>query len=391
MEEIIKVLHIGADNIGYGGRSVIAFNLAQHMNNKIIHNDFLALKKINNYFERLINDTNGKILEVSIIKSTPRIKFEVERTRKIIKAIKTEKYDIVHIHADHAYEAMKSVWIAQKAGVKKFVIHAHTAGNNKDYSVLKKCIIHFCQIIIARQTYMQVACSNEAALYLFGKKNRNKKYIINDGIDSSLFKYDSSSRKKKREYLGFKEDELVIGCVGRLAPSKNHIYLLRVFEEIKKIEPNARLILIGDGELKEKLRNVCKNKGLTESVNFLGNRNDVPELMQAMDVFVLPSLFEGFGIVNIEAQCAGLPCVLSDGIPKSVKITELVTFLPLELKPEIWAETILYLVMQNQRADRSSDVCNTGFDIRTSGKKVEEIYCKMMDKDTEIKKRRGLC
>mgnify|MGYP002512034407 CR=1 FL=1 len=374
IKEPLRVLHIGADNIGYGGRSVIAFNLTQNMNHKIVVNDFLTFKRIEDSFADKIAAKGGNVITILLEDKRNKLRFEYERTGKMIKKIKYGKYDIVHIHADHAYEAMKSVWIAGMAGVKKFVIHGHSAGSEYRYTDLKKLLIVICQYVVAKSHALQLACSEEAAVYLFGRRNKNSTYIIRNGIKVSLYQYSVWEREEIRKCMGYETKQLIIGCVGRFSYPKNHRFLIEIFENILKRLSSARLILVGDGELKAEIEKIAREKEIYNSIDFLGNRNDVPKLLQAMDVFVLPSIYEGFGIVNLEAQCSGLPCVVSDKIPKSVKVTELVTFLSLEESAEKWADTVINTASGSIRKSRADEIAAHGFDIANSGAMLEKYY-----------------
>ena len=372
----IKVLHIGADNIGYGGRSVIAYNLARYMDYGKIKNDFLAFSCVDMHYEKAIIKNGGKVLQIKLPKYTNKIRYEYIRSKLIVTNLKEQNYDIVHIHADNAYEAVKSVFIVKDAGINNIVIHAHNTGSSIEFSVLKKLIIKICKYIIKKSNYLQLACSNEAKEYMFGKGNDKKTYIIKDGIETKKFKYNQYTRKKIREEFGYNDGNMILGCVGRLSHQKNHIFLLNVFKKVLELSPEAKLLLVGDGELKNELLQTCNDLNISDSVVFLGNRNDVSDLLQAMDVFVLPSLYEGFGIVNLEAQCTGLPCVLSDNIPKFVKVTEAVTFLSLNCTLDIWVKEIFYHYRRNisNRKDCCNNVISCGFDIEQSSKKVESLY-----------------
>lgn len=370
----IKVLHIGADNVGFGGRSVIAFNLTQMMDESFVRNDFLVFHEIRQqeYIDAL-KKKKSKYVEIHINRRLPKLIREIKRTFAMAHVMKVEEYDLIHIHADHAYEAMRSIGAGKLAGISRFVIHAHTTGGDSKFSRLKKQIILKCQMRLSRDNYLQLACSEEAAEYLFGRKNKNNTIILKNGIDVKKFIFHSDSRLKIRKKLGYKE-QLIVGNIGRFSPQKNHFFILDVFAEILNKAPSARLMLIGDGELRTDVENTAKRKGIYESIDFLGNRNDVPDLLQVMDVFLLPSLYEGFGIVNLEAQCTGLPCVVSTEVPEVVRVTDLVQFIPLSEAPDVWADAVCKKADIAVRKSRETELIRAGYDIASSAAQLQELY-----------------
>lgn len=370
----IKVLHIGADNVGFGGRSVIAFNLTQMMDESFVRNDFLVFHEIRQqeYIDAL-KKKQSKYVEIHINRRLSKLIREIKRTFAMARVMKVEEYDLIHIHADHAYEVMRSIGAGKLAGISRFVIHAHTTGGDSKFSRLKKQIILKCQMRLSRDNYLQLACSEEAAEYLFGRKNKNNTIILKNGIDVKKFIFHSDSRLKIRKKLGYKE-QLIVGNIGRFSPQKNHFFILDVFAEILNKAPSARLMLIGDGELRTDVENAAKRKGIYESIDFLGNRNDVPDLLQAMDVFLLPSLYEGFGIVNLEAQCAGLPCVVSTEVPEMVRVTDLVQFIPLSEAPDVWADAVCKKADIAVRKSRETELIRAGYDIASSAAQLQELY-----------------
>ena len=197
---------------------------------------------------------------------------------------------------------------------------------------------------------------------------------MKNAIDSQQFIANENTRREVRQELGL-ENKFVVGHVGRLHPQKNHDFLIDVFVEIKKKKSDAELILIGTGPLEEKVRSKVADKGLTESVQFLGNRKDMNRIYQAMDVFVFPSLFEGLGIVAIEAQAAGVPIVCSEGLPPETDITPIYRKLMLSDGTEKWAEVALDMAKNPiVHTDMQKYVINAGFDMSATAKNMEEYY-----------------
>ncbi|MEK2470423.1 glycosyltransferase [Tetragenococcus halophilus] len=210
---------------------------------------------------------------------------------------------------------------------------------------------------------------------MFGKKlvYKNKVTIINNGIDIERFSYNEGTRHSLRKELGL-EGKFVLGHVGRFSDEKNHKFLIETFFRITQIYPRSILLLIGEGSLKPNIENKITELKLTENVIFLGLRDDVNQVMQAMDSFVLPSLFEGLGIVAIEAQAAGLPCYVSKGVPKEVDITDLITYISLNKSPEHWAQEIVKKKDSSSRSLYSKTIKSKNYDIVDTVKKLENFY-----------------
>ena len=199
--------------------------------------------------------------------------------------------------------------------------------------------------------------------------------VLNNAIDTRMYQHNPERAIHVRKALGIPSDCFLVGHVGRFAPQKNHKFLLNIFAEIQKKKPDTLLLLIGDGSLHNEIEVQAQRLGLDRSVIFTGIRSDIPDLMQAMDVFVFPSLYEGLPVTMIEAQAAGLACFISDKVPLECKITDLVTQIPLQASAEQWAEKIL--AAQNPgRKDTYNEIVAAGFDIVENAKWLQDFYLK---------------
>lgn len=366
-----KILQIGCENFGRGGRSVIIYNLTEYLASKY-RVDFLSTNKIvdESYIEKL-KHRNGEILEY-IPRYKNKVLEELHRLISLSKMMK-EKYDLVHINADDAWEAIKSVMIVRLSGVNKIIVHGHTANAKNRNSKLKDLVVRVCQKYIVSSEIVKIACSIDAAQYMFGTDEDVT--IIENGIDLEKYKFSEERRKRLRRELGiFDENTVVYGTVGRISSVKNPYFILKFVKLLKEKNENFKFLWVGSGELEEEIHMEADRLKLRSHLMFLGNSSQIDVLLNAFDVFILPSLYEGFGIVNIEAQASGLECFVSDTIPKNVKVNPNFTFLPLTLGVEEWIQKIGTSDHKRYQVDDFRQFSQKGFDLRDSSSKLEEIY-----------------
>lgn len=252
------------------------------------------------------------------------------------------EYKIIHSHIDSM--SYLPLLAAKKVGIPIRIAHSHNTSIDKDFKYILKQIFRFN---ITTVSNLYCACGQNAGKFLF----KNHKFtVIPNAIEASHFLFSQNIRNRKREELNLK-NKFVVGHVGRLSYQKNHKFLIQIFKEVHKMQNNAILVLVGVGEKEKKIRKQVNELGLQNSVMFLGNRSDVNELYQAMDIFVMPSLFEGIPVVGIEAQFSGLQCVFSDKVPKEVDIFNESNFISLKLDEKEWAIKILELGKHINRAN----------------------------------------
>lgn len=288
----------------------------------------------------------------------------------LTKLFRENKYKIVHASMNTL--APISMFCAWWAGVPVRINHNHsTAGKGETKrNILKYMLRPFAKWFATHYA----ACSRYAGEWLFGKRTvkSGKVTIFSNAIDLNKFSFDREIRERIRNDLNL-QDYFVIGHVGRFCFQKNHEQLIKIFKEVNHKNPNARLLLVGIGELQGKIKNDVKALGLEDRVIFLGARNDVNELYQAMDVFVLPSHYEGLPVVGVEAQAAGLPCVFSKQMTDETVIMPETVMLDLKESPETWANAVLKF-STFERGNTADWVRKHGFDIRTEAKKMEQYY-----------------
>ena len=351
-----------------GGLETMLMNYYRHVDRERVQFDFLEHRKEHSAYDDEIESLGGKIYRL------PRL---VPWSKSYLSALNQffdehPEYRIVHVHQD----CLSSVILkaAQQHNIPVRIAHSHNASQDRN---LKYPIKLWCRRSIPRCATHLFACGKDAGDWMFGGATYQ---IINNAIDTTAYTYDTNKRVELRRQLGL-ADELVIGHVGRFNPQKNHPFLMDIFAALLKKESNAVLLLVGGGEGMSKMQEKVQELGIAEHVRFLGVRSDVADLMQAMDVFVLPSLYEGLPVTMVEAQAAGLPCIISDKVPPECILTEgLVDVMPLSASPETWAEKIL-AKRAIPRTDRRAEIAAHGFDITTEAVKLQEFYLKAYEQN----------
>lgn len=361
-----------------GGVEAILLNYYRHIDKNKIQFDFICDEDSNTSIipVKEIEDMGGRVI------MCPPYQKVFKYQKFMINLFKKNKYKIVHSNINTL--SVFPLRAAKKAGVPVRIAHSHSTSNPKEWkkNLIKNILIPFSK----KYANVYFACSELAGRYLFGNKtfDEGKVTIINNAIDVEKFVYNEDIRKKVRNELKEKykskinDDTLIVGHIGRFVKQKNHEFLIDIFNEIHKRKENSVLILVGQGSLQKEIEEKVNNLGLQNSVLFLGQRNDANELYHAMDVFVLPSLYEGLPVVGVEAQAAGLLCKLSNAMTKETKILDTTNFIDLNLPAEVWAEKIIEDYEKFERKNVSKEFENNGFNIKKEAKKLEEEYFKLL-------------
>lgn len=359
MAEPIRVLHV-VTHMNRGGLETMIMNYYRHIDRTKIQFDFLTHRDGKKDYDDEIQKLGGKIYHLPPLNPLDK-KGYLKKLDDFFR--EHSEYKVVHSHLDcmSAYPLRA----AKKYGVPVRIAHSHNTSQERN---LKYLIKLYSRSLIPKYATDLFACGEEAGKWMF--KNRSF-VVMRNAIDAQKFVYNSEVAKQKREELGI-EDKFVLGHVGRFNLQKNHEFLIEIFNEVCKRNENAVLLLAGTGELEEKIHEKVRNLGLNEKVMFLGVREDIPELMQAMDVFVFPSLFEGLPVTLVEAQAAGLPCVVSGTITKEIDIIENMRFLDINGTTFEWAEEI------EKKRERGKESCHMieekGFDIKKNAEWLIEQY-----------------
>lgn len=367
---MIKVLHC-VSNMDRAGIETMLMNYYRNINRNEIQFYFLCNKQKKGAYDEEIKLLGGKIFYSPGLNPLKWFKYH-----KIVKKIIEEnEIDIVHVH--NGALGLQALIAAKSAGVKIRISHAHGTKIDKNIKLPLK-LIYKTQLKKYANQYW--GCGKEAIEYYYGKENilNNNITLLTNAIDENKFKYDEKVRKKIRKELDIKDNEYLIGHVGRFMSQKNHTFLIDIFNELKK--ENFKLLLIGDGELQEKIKNKVKNLNISDKVIFTGNIPNTNEMYQAMDLFILPSLFEGLPVVGIEAQANGLNCLFSSTISKEVDITGNVKYLNLNDSPEKWAEEVIKLSKKG-RNNITDEVAKHNYSIKIEAKKLENKYKELIGKE----------
>lgn len=358
-----------------GGVESFVWNIYTNMNLEKIEADFWGYKKSSEKYMKYISERNSVFY---VFNSTNNVFIkQFEKIINIKNIVKENKYDCVHIHVGSAFAAF-IYYCGVRLGSKNvnIILHSHSSGNNglvsKTY--LGKALCTICKYLINDSRIIRLACSNEAGNWLYPTKYKFD--IIKNGIDVSKFVFNIKIRNKIREELHI-ENKFVIGHVGRFTREKNHEFLIDIFSEIYKQNANAVLLLIGEGELENQIKDKVHELKLDKVVIFYGTTSYVNELYQAMDCFILPSQFEGMPIVLVEAQAMALKTVCSDAVTPEAKITDLLDYMPLSLSAEAWARKILSYNINYERKNMSDEITAAGYDIKQTVKQLEDIYCSL--------------
>lgn len=352
-----RILHV-VGGIGIGGIQTYLLNLYKNIDKNKVQFDFLVHVKSENNMEKIIKEMGGKIYYIE------NDYFEKKQFLKYIKFINNffkehKEYKIVHGH-------LRSTSLIYMALAKKHKLHTicHSHSTTNGYGI-KGIIKNLAQFPTKFFTDYFMGCSKKANIWMFGKKIANSKrcFVIHNGIDEKQFIYNDEKRKKIRKEFDIKDNTTLIGNVGRLVPEKNQEFLLKIIIELKKTSKRKfKLIIIGDGILKNKLLEMSNKMGLEEDIIFAGSRNDVNLILQGCDIFVLPSKNEGLGIVAIESQAAGLETIVSNAIPKEAYISDLCCCCKSN-EAKDWAKLIETKSHKKRRMDMSTKIIESQYSI----------------------------
>lgn len=357
-----------------GGAETMMMNYLRHFDRSKVTYDFLVNRDYRAAYEDEIEALGGRIYRMC-----PMYPQYFARYKREFRAFLKQHPEYRIIHSNLEERSYFPLRVAAEQGVPVRIAHAHNrpVGFN-----LKSIFREYFRMRLPKYVTHMFACGTEAGDWLFGENNRGRVIQQRNAIDTSAYRYDSAIAKQVREEFGVTDpNTFVLGHVGRFFPQKNHVFLIDIFAQVHKQHPNSVLWLVGGGELNDELKNQIKAKvkelGLTDAVTFLGVRSDVNRLVQGMDSFVLPSLYEGLPVTMIEAQASGLPCTISDRVPKQCDVTGNVQIIGLDDSPSQWAKKIwdqYSAYGKSERANGAGIVTDAGFDIKANAEWLQKFY-----------------
>lgn len=363
MSEPIRVLHI-LQRMEAAGVQTLLMNLYRKIDRNKVQFDFLVHYSAPQFFDEEIEKLGGRIYRMTVREDYNFIKY----CKELDEFFRDHKeYRIVHGHM-HSLGAIY-LYYAKKHNVPTRIAHAHTNSTQKDFKQIPKLIMNKLYKKNATELF---ACSRDAGLYMFGDSQFS---VINNAIISDAFIFDSIRRENKRNELAILPDTFTVGAVGRFELQKNQLFAVEVFKRIHEINSNSVLLLAGSGSMESKVRARVDELGIKNSVIFLGNIKDVADLYMSLDVFLLPSLFEGLGIVGVESQAAGTPTLCTDTLPDEINVTPLIYRLPLTAGVDEWAREAIE-ASQNSYAhtNMKKQIENSGYDMQKLSERIQNYY-----------------
>lgn len=364
-----KILHY-VGRMNRGGMETFIMNLYRNIDRNRVQFDFAVHTKVPGDYDEEIIGMGGGICAFPPYKKNP---YAYRKAWRDFFKQHAHEYDVFHFHTNSLANVV-ALEEAARAAIPVRIVHSHSSFANKgkfqklnDYLNVKhrKKLAHIATHLFA--------CSEKAAEWLYGGMSLNGKSVtlINNGVNCEQFRFCKETAERKRKELGL-EGKTVIGHIGKFIKVKNHSFLIDIIDKIAKSDKNVVCILIGDGELLEDVKKQCEAYGILKHVKFLGVRSDIPELLMCMDLFVMPSLYEGLPVSMIEAQASGVPALVSDTVSPEVKINENVEFCSLEDGAKAWADVAAELIRKGRISDNQA-VINAGYDINATTRKYLEL------------------
>lgn len=360
-----------------GGVEAVVMNYYRNIDRNKIQFDFICDSDSTAIPYEEIEKLGGRVILV------PPYQKIFKYHKELKKVLRAGNYKIVHSHINTL--SVFSLWAAKSVDIPIRIAHSHSTTNKKEKkkNLLKQILRPFSKVFATHY----ICCSELSGRWLFGDKEYDKGhvYLLNNAIDLDKFKYDEKIRKEKRKALNIPDDTLVVGHIGRFVEQKNHRFLIDIFDEIYKKNHKVCLILVGQGPLMDEMKEKVRVLGINEVVQFLGQRDDVNDLYQVFDVFLLPSLYEGLPVVGIEAQATGNLCFFSLDMTRETKVLDTTIFMSLDSTSEEWATFILKMAKDYLKVDRTNEISKCGFNIKKEASKLEKEYFKYIGDENDTR------
>lgn len=363
MTRILQVV----THMNRGGLETMLMNYYRSIDREQVQFDFLTHRPYEGDYGEEIKRLGGKIYHLPILNP-----FSISYHQKLGQFFDTHpEYQVIHVHQDCLSGVILRV--AKQHRVKVRIAHSHGANQIKDMKYPVKLVYrHF----ISRYATRLMACGEDAGKWMFCGAPFE---ILNNAIPAKDYSFHAEVKKTQREKWQIQQNELLVGHVGSFTVPKNHLFLLDVFHEIQK-RTAAKLLIVGEGSQRPVIEEKILQLGLQDKVILTGLRGDVADLMQAMDIFVFPSLYEGLPMTMVEAQASGLPCLISDKVPIECKMTDLVQQISLAEGAEVWAKKAIAAAKETVREDTSAQIKAAGFDIEENAKRLQNYYLSALER-----------
>lgn len=355
MKRIVCIL----DSLSAGGAETFIMKLYRKLDKNCFQIDFIVCK--NGIYDDEVHDAGGRIFHIPL-----RTKNFFRACNSIRKIVSKYKYDTV-IKLGSSPIVVTDLISAKLGGAKVICVRSCNAPTTISFKM--KVIEAFLRPIMNIITDIKIAPSDLAAEYTFGARQVKKEQVhfLHNAVDLNVYRFSKESRKNVRKDLGIKDECKLVGHIGRFVKQKNHMRLIDIFAEYHNKESNTKLLLAGEGELMSSVCEYVKELGLEENIIFVGVRKDIPDLLSAIDIFILPSLYEGMPNTVIEAQALGLPCIISDSITKEANITGNVAYCSLDDENKVWVKQIDYMLLKDiDRNSVASTMAQQKYDIDSS-------------------------
>lgn len=364
-----RVLEVFGEPIISGGQEAFVNNVVESIDWSDLSIDLFTPYYCNNkLYKDNVEKRGGKVYAAGLDFKPGKSRFNIE---KVIDAhLKTNQYDVVHVHSGSISVLALTAKIARRNGVERVIVHSHSPA---EHETIKHLLVklYFSKTLYKYPTNY-LACSMNAALCKYPKKIASTKTVfLKNGINLEKYKFNPTVREKIRSQLEIENDVYVIGHVGRFSREKNHTFLIDVFNGLIKKGVKVKLLLVGDGELQDEVKNKVLVLGLADNVILTGNISNVNEYMQAMDIFVLPSLYEGLPFVGVEAQASGMPVIVSTGVSQELKLTKSILYIDLSVQK--WIDSI-ECMLGLSRKNNIEELRKKGFDIKETSSTLKSLY-----------------
>lgn len=372
---MIKIIH-SVSVMDRAGQETLLMNILRNTDPNKIHFSFLCSSKKKGEYDEEIFKRGGNIYYFKRC-WLDKIKYlnyfgDIYANFRFFSSHPKE-FQILHIHNYHAFTTFLQVLGAKWGGIKTIIVHSHNSNSIHPHLHL------FFRKLLNMLNIERFACSKLAAQWMFGNKSE-KAFIINNGIILEKFSFDKNDRIELRRNLGISDEQFIIGHIGRFNIQKNHTFLLEIFNEIHKVDKNAKLLLVGKGELEDSIKNKITQLKLENSIFLLGVRDDIRKLFSCFDVFLFPSLFEGLSVVLVEAQTSGLPCIISDTNSVEIKLTDDIHMFSLDDSPQKWANKVLEY--KNTKRNYNIDKMRKhGYDIKDVSQILFQKYSELTNQN----------